>query len=301
MILSLLIEQFERYLRFEKRMSARTLTAYRSDLEQFATYLQETYIIEEIEAVKPIHVRSWLVSLRESKHAERSLQRKISTLKSWYKFLMKREFVSVSPLAQITAPKAPKRIPTFLEQEQSKDLYHKTVFEDSFEGRTHALILELLYQTGIRRAELIGLKETDIDLYRNQIVVMGKRSKERAIPIGPVLSELIQNYLSEKKARDYVEHNFLLTLDSGKPLYENYVYRVVKRYLEGVTTLSKRSPHVMRHTFATHLTNNGAEISAIKELLGHSSLAATQIYTHSNIEHLKKIYQQAHPKAIKDE
>ena len=301
-MISILIDQFERYLRFEKRVSDRTLIAYKSDLQQFSDYLSETYEISDIAEVKPIHVRSWLVSLREhNAHNERSLQRKISCLKSWYKFLLKRVQVTADPMVQIKAPKAPRRIPVFLEQEQSEKLFSKE-FEDSFKGRTDQLIMELLYQTGIRRAELIGLKEADIDLYRNQIVVMGKRSKERAIPIGADLSSLIRKYMEEKKQRISTENKFLLTLDSGKPLYDNYVYRAVKTYIgSDITTLSKRSPHVMRHTFATQLMNNGAGISAIKELLGHSSLAATQVYTHSNIEHLKKIYQKAHPKASKDD
>lgn len=302
-MVSQLIDQFERYLRFEKRVSDRTLIAYKGDLDQFSTYLTELYEIVDIADVKPIHVRSWLVSLREKDaHKERSMQRKISALKSWYKFLLKRQHVAVDPLLQIKAPKAPKRIPVFLEQEQSEKLFAETEFEDSFKGRTDQLIMELLYQTGIRRAELIGLQEADIDLYRKQIVVMGKRSKERAIPIGAQLADLIQKYMQEKKERASVENKFLLTLDSGKPLYDNYVYRRVKEYIgSDITTLSKRSPHVMRHTFATQLMNNGAGISAIKELLGHSSLAATQVYTHSNIEHLKKIYQKAHPKASKDD
>jgi integrase/recombinase XerC len=302
-MVSQLIDQFERYLRFEKRVSDRTLIAYKGDLDQFSTYLTELYEIVDIADVKPIHIRSWLVSLREKDaHKERSMQRKISALKSWYKFLLKRQHVAVDPLLQIKAPKAPKRIPVFLEQEQSEKLFDETEFEDSFKGRTDQLIMELLYQTGIRRAELIGLQEADIDLYRKQIVVMGKRSKERAIPIGAQLADLIRKYMQEKKERASVENKFLLTLDSGKPLYDNYVYRRVKEYIgSDITTLSKRSPHVMRHTFATQLMNNGAGISAIKELLGHSSLAATQVYTHSNIEHLKKIYQKAHPKASKDD
>lgn len=302
-MVSQLIDQFERYLRFEKRVSDRTLVAYKGDLDQFSAYLTEIYELSDIAEVKPIHVRSWLVSLREKDdHNERTMQRKISALKSWYKFLLKRQHVTVDPLLQIKAPKAPKRIPVFLEQEQSEKLFTETAFENSFKGRTDQLIMELLYQTGIRRAELIGLQEADIDLYRKQIVVMGKRSKERAIPIGAQLVGLIRKYMQEKKERAYIDNKFLLTLDSGKPLYENYVYRRVKGYLgSDITTLSKRSPHVMRHTFATQLMNNGAEISAIKELLGHSSLAATQVYTHSNIEHLKKIYQKAHPKASKDD
>lgn len=283
-------------------MSDHTIVAYKTDLSQFIHYMKATYDIEDANAVQLIHIRSWLVDLKELKHKERSLQRKASSLKSWFKFLMKRGEVKQNPTEQIITPKAPKRLPVFLEQQQSEALFEERPYAEGFEGLTEQLIMELLYQAGIRRAELIGLKEADVDLYRRQIVVLGKRNKERAIPVGEALLSMIKNYIQEKKAQIHSEHDFLLTLESGKPLYENYVYRVVKRRLgDGITTLSKRSPHILRHTFATHLTNNGADISAIKELLGHSSLAATQIYTHNNIEHLKKIYQQAHPKAVKDE
>nr|WP_255416674.1 tyrosine-type recombinase/integrase [Taibaiella sp. KBW10] len=297
----LLLDTFVRYLRFEKRMSDHTIIAYKTDLSQFIHYMKATYDIEMANEVKSIHIRSWLVDLKELKQKERSLQRKISSLKSWFKFLLNRTEVTENPTVQITGPKAPKRLPAFLEQQQSEALFATPDYAAGFEGLTEELIMELLYQTGIRRAELIGLLEQDVDPYRKQIVVLGKRNKERAIPIGAGLLVLIKNYIAEKKAKVSTEHNFLLTLESGKPLYDQYVYRVVKKYLQEVTTLSKKSPHVLRHTFATHLTNNGANISAIKELLGHSSLAATQIYTHNNIEHLKKIYQQAHPKAVKDE
>ncbi|RYD97114.1 MAG: integrase [Sphingobacteriales bacterium] len=292
---------FEQYLKYEKRMSAHTLLAYNYDLNQFVAYLAGTYELEDTARIEALHVRSYLVYLNELKHKERSVQRKISAIKSFFKFLLKREMLSTNPVAQIKAPKPPARLPVFLEQHQSSKLFTEVSYPEGWEGLTHQLILELLYQTGIRRGELISLKERDVDLFRNELVVLGKRNKERAIPIGADLVQLIREYLKEKKRIIISEHDNLLTLESGKPLYDNYVYRVVNRYLsQDITTLSKRSPHIMRHTFATHLTHNGAGINAIKELLGHSSLAATQIYTHSNIEHLKKIYQQAHPKATNE-
>ncbi len=282
-------------------MSAHTLLAYNHDLNQFIGYLSGTYELEDTDLVEALHIRSFLVHLNELKHKERSVQRKISAIKSFFKFLLKRQMIVANPVAQIKVPKAPARLPVFLEQHQSEKLFNDAKFPEGWEGNNHKLILELLYQTGMRRAELIGLKERDVDLYRNELVVLGKRNKERVIPIGAGLVQMIRDYLKEKQQINNSEHNNLLTLESGKPLYENYVYRVVNRYLsQDITTLSKRSPHVMRHTFATHLTHNGAGINAIKELLGHSSLAATQIYTHSNIEHLKKIYQQAHPKATNE-
>ncbi|OJV50864.1 MAG: hypothetical protein BGO31_10315 [Bacteroidetes bacterium 43-16] len=295
------LKLFEQYLKYEKRMSAHTILAYAHDLNQFTAYLSGTYELEDTGRIEALHVRSFLVHLNEFKHKERSVQRKISSIKSFFKFLLKRGLIMSNPVAQIKVPKAPARLPVFLEQHQSEQLFSDIVYPAGLEGLTQQLVMELLYQTGIRRAELIHLKEADVDVYRNEIVVLGKRNKERAIPVGPQLVRLISEYLKEKKRIIVSEHNNLLTLESGKPLYDNYVYRVVKRYLgEGITTISKKSPHVMRHTFATHLTHNGAGISAIKELLGHSSLAATQIYTHSNIEYLKKIYQQAHPKATNE-
>jgi len=293
---------FEQYLKYEKRMSTHTLLAYNHDLNQFIAYLSGTYELEDTTQIEALHIRSFLVHLNELKHKERSVQRKISAIKSFFKFLLKRKMIVANPVAQIKVPKAPARLPVFLEQHQSGKLFTDVRYPEGWDGFNHQLILELLYQTGIRRGELIGLKERDVDMFRNEVVVLGKRNKERAIPIGADLVQLIREYLKEKKRIINSEHNNLLTLESGKPLYDNYVYRVVKCYLseDKITTLSKKSPHVMRHTFATHLTHNGADISAIKELLGHSSLAATQIYTHSNIEHLKKIYQQAHPKATNE-
>lgn len=292
---------FEQYLKYEKRMSAHTLLAYNHDLNQFIAYLSGTYELSDTKRIEALHVRSFLVHLNELKHKERSVQRKISAIKSFFKFLLKRQMISANPVAMIKVPKAPARLPVFLEQHQSEKLFAEINYPEGWDGHNHRLILELLYQTGMRRGELISLKERDIDLFRNELVVLGKRNKERVIPIGADLVKMIRDYLKEKQQIIHCEHNNLLTLESGKPLYDNYVYRVVNRYLgQGITTLSKKSPHVMRHTFATHLTHNGAGINAIKELLGHSSLAATQIYTHSNIEHLKKIYQQAHPKATNE-
>lgn len=295
------IALFKQFLKYEKRMSAHTLLAYGNDLKQFEQYLLGTYEIVEVQHIKPIHVRSFLVHLNELKYKERAMQRKISSIRSFYKLLMKRGIVASNPCMQISTPKPPQRLPVFLEQHQSEKLFTEIEYPQGFEGLTHQLIMELLYQTGIRRAELINLKERDVDSFRSEIVVLGKRNKERAIPIGAPLQKMVEDYVKEKGKTLVSEHNNLLTLESGKPLYDNYVYRVVKRYLgNDITTLSKRSPHVMRHTFATQLTHNGADISAIKDLLGHASLAATQIYTHSNIEHLKKIYQKAHPKATNE-
>ncbi|HRP89049.1 MAG TPA: tyrosine-type recombinase/integrase [Edaphocola sp.] len=292
------IAMFLQYLNFEKRMSEHTSTAYFHDLEQFFNYLAGTYELFEPIAVKAIHIRSFIIHLNELHYKTTAIKRKISALKTFFKFLIKQGVLSVSPTLSVRIPKEQSLLPNYLEQNQSEKLFETIVYPEGFEGLTHQLILELLYQTGIRRFELINLKERDIDFFRDEIVVLGKRNKERAIPIGKDLKQLIKNYLKEKKENIVFSHENLLSLNSGKPLYDNYVYRVVKRYVNNeITTLNKRSPHILRHTFATQLTNNGAPISAIKELLGHSSLAATQIYTHMDIEHLRKVYQKAHPKA----
>lgn len=292
------ISSFEHYLRYEKRSSTHTLKAYSNDLFQIATYLKATYEIENMDKVELLHLRSYMVHLVELKYQERAIQRKVSSVSAFCKFLIKRGLLIRNPVLNLRVPKAPKRLPTFLEQNQSQKLFETISYPEGFEGLTHQLIMELLYQTGMRRAELINLLEADADTSRKELVVMGKRSKERAIPIGDAINELIKEYIREKKLKIETNHKNLLTLNSGKPLYDNYVYRIVKRYLgEDITTLKKRSPHVLRHTFATQLSSNGADISAIKDLLGHNSLAATQIYTHSNIEHLKQVYQKAHPKA----
>jgi integrase/recombinase XerC len=292
------LKSFLQFTKFEKRMSEHTIAAYSNDLNSFIHYLLVTYELQAAGEIQLFHLRSYLVHLNELKYTPAAVRRKLSAVKSFLKFLLKRGAISENPALTLKAPKIPLRLPVFLEQEQSRKLFTTVQYPEGFEGLTHQLIMELLYQTGIRRSELIYLKEVDIDFYRREIVVLGKRNKERAIPIGEELCNLIKLYQKEKSECVACEHNYLLTLSSGKSLYDNYVYRVVKRYLgEDITTLQKRSPHVLRHTFATHLANNGADISAIKDLLGHSSLAATQIYTHNNIEHLKKVYQKAHPKA----
>lgn len=292
------IEQFFQYLKFERRVSVHTLKAYQSDIGQFVGYLEGTYELSDVLQAEPIHLRSYLVYLNELRYKERALQRKLASLNALFKFLTKRGLLHHNPAKGIKAPKAPKRLPVFLEQHQCERLFDTLQFSEDFQGKTNQLILELLYQTGMRRQELITLKEADIDLARSELVVMGKRNKERALPISGALKSLIQEYIVLKRREVNCEHEYLLTLTSGKPLYDNYVYRLVRKSLNpDITTVTKRSPHVMRHSFATHLNQNGADISAVKELLGHSSLAATQIYTHNNIEHLKKIYQKAHPRA----
>lgn len=297
MLIAAAIPDFLHYVRFEKRMSEHTFIAYQNDLNQFSLFLQQQFELDEVTLIKHIHVRSWLAELKEEEKSERTLQRKISAVKSLFKYLLRLGLVSQNPTRQISIPKAPKRLPVFLEEQQTEQITTALTYPEGFEGGTERLIVELLYQTGMRRGELTGLKESDIEFSRKQIRVLGKRNKERMIPVAEELLVDLRQYMNEKRKIFNQPSPFLLCLLSGKPLYAQYVYRIVQKHLKTITTLTKKSPHVLRHTFATQLSNNGAELNAVKELLGHSSLAATQIYTHNNIDRLKEVYRKAHPKS----
>ena len=243
-------------------------------------------------------VRSWLASLKDAGMSSRSVNRKISSLRSYYKYLLRVGTVEQSPMAAIIAPKAGKRLPVFVEQEQMAELFGEVWFPDDWEGLTDRLLLALLYNTGMRLSELIRLKEGQIDGGNRVIKVLGKGNKERVIPVSGALLEAVRDYQERKRGLpEGVDREVLLVGKKGKKLYPNYVYRAVRNYLAQVTTIEKKSPHVLRHTFATHLMNEGAELNSVKELLGHASLAATQVYTHNTIEKLKDIYKKAHPKA----
>lgn len=296
LLISAAIPEFLRYIRFEKRMSEHTFTAYRNDLTQFQQFLKTQFDMDDVMVVRHIHIRSWLAELKEGKMSERTLQRKISAVKSLFKYLLRLGVVTQNPTRQVSVPKAPKRLPAFLEEQQTQQIVEEA-YPEGLEGDTERLIIELLYQTGMRRAELVNLKEADVEFSRQQIRVLGKRNKERLIPVGKELLIDLRQYMDEKRKIFNQPSSFLLCVKSGKPVYPQYVYRVVQKHLKNITTLNKKSPHVLRHTFATQLSNNGAELNAIKELLGHSSLAATQIYTHNNIERLKEVYRKAHPKS----
>ena len=291
-----MVETFLKYLSFEKRYSSHTVTSYKNDLHQFSDYLLSEFEIEDLIEVKHVHIRGWVVQLMEQDLAAKSVNRKIATLKSFYKFLLAREYIEANPTSQIKPVKTEKDLPSFVKENEIIDLLDKVEFSEDFPGYRDRLILELLYATGIRLAELQGLKETDINLYEKTIRVLGKRNKERIIPIGNSLIQLINSYITYKRDAGMVEERLLVT-DTGEPMYPMFIYRKVKKYLGAVTTLSKKSPHVMRHTFATHLLNKGADLNAVKDLLGHTSLAATQVYTHNSIEKLKEAFMQAHPKA----
>jgi integrase/recombinase XerC len=278
----------------EKRNSAHTVKAYHRDLTQFRDYLQSSYEVSSAQDVSSTMVRSWLVELMESGISRRSVHRKLSSLRSFYRFLRKEGEVEHDPLTAVNAPKLSKRLPVYVEEQPMDNLFSPDHFSDDFSGKRDELLVTILYETGIRRAELIGLKPEDVDFRKKQLKVLGKRNKERIIPVSDELLEQIQRYIREREM--IAEDNTLLVTDKGKKLYPGFVYSKVNYYLSKVTTQDKKSPHVLRHTFATHLLNRGADLNSIKEILGHASLAATQVYTHNSIEKLKQVYNNTHPK-----
>lgn len=291
-------EDFLKNIEFEKRYSKHTVIAYKNDLEDFFAYLEKEYSSPVLTEVNHGMVRSWMVQLLENKISTKSINRKLTTLRSFYKFLLKKEIVSQNPMLKVQAPKNAKRLPVFVEKEKMELLFEQMEFGEGFIGTRDHLIMEVLYSTGMRLSELINLKNSDIDLYQSSLKVLGKRNKERIIPVSSGLIKLIKNYIDIRKNENLGEGiDFLFCTEKNKKLYPKFVYRLVVKCLETVTTLDKKSPHVLRHTFATHMLNNGADINAIKELLGHANLSATQIYTHNSIEKLKNIHKQAHPRS----
>jgi integrase/recombinase XerC len=289
-------ERFLAYIEFEKRYSPHTVIAYRTDLDQFAAYLSQVFQLEEIHAASHIMIRSWLVEQTELKISPRSLHRKISVLRSLFRFALRERLIESNPMELVIAPKLSKKLPVYVEKSKMDFLFSEVDFGLGFSGTRNRMILELFYASGIRLSEMIGLKEQDVDFSNSTIRVMGKRNKERIIPFSSGTAKLLHEYINFKRGVNLQSDKLFIT-DHGDPLYPKMVYLLVKKYLGMATTVRKRSPHVLRHTFATHLLNNGADLNAVKELLGHSSLAATQVYTHNTIEKLKNVYNQAHPKA----
>ena len=274
-----------------------TVISYSRDLDQFEIYLGEVYELNDLLEAGHQMVRSWIVKLMEIGITARTINRKLSTLKSFYKYSLRQGEITKNPMNKVVAPKTAKKLPEFVEQDKMQLLFRDDVFSDDFPSLRDRLMLELLYATGIRLSELVGLKESDVSA--NAIKVLGKRNKERIIPVGNFLMELIENYLNKKKEISLEQNEHLLVTDRGDKLYDKFVYRKVNYYLGVITTANKKSPHVLRHTFATHMLNNGADLNAIKELLGHANLSATQVYTHNTIEKLKNVHSQAHPRAQK--
>ena len=294
------IEGFVRYLKFEKRYSVHTVAAYESDLSRFHQFLLGAY--EGMDAIPDIthhHIRSWLAAMKEAdEHIKATtLNRKISSLGSFYKWARREGFAEKNPVKMLHSMRLPERLPVSLKESETAQLMNEQAFGEGFRAFTDRLICELLYTTGMRRQELLMLREGDVAWGMKLIRVLGKGGKERMIPISEALMDDLRAYIAAKRSDiTRPDKSILLVLPSGRPLYASYVYRVVKSHLGAVTTQQKRSPHVLRHSFATQLLNNGASIQAIKELLGHSSLAATQVYTHTDIERLKEIHRTAHPR-----
>jgi integrase/recombinase XerC len=292
------ISSFVNYLTFEKRCSPHTLAAYQSDLQQFFRFLELQYGVEKLDEVESLHLRSWLASLVESKVKAKTINRKISALKSFFLFEHRNGNLLDNPVQYIHALKLPSRLPLYITETEAAALLEPHRFPEGMEGSRDRLILELLYGCGLRRAELIDLKWDHVDFARKVIRVRGKGQKERIIPLSQVLAKDILAYKDILKNKiGSLPTEYLFFTKSYTKLYPKFVYNLVNKYLSMASTISKKSPHVLRHSFATHLTNRGADLNAVKALLGHSSLAATQIYTHNNIEKLKEIYSKSHPKS----
>ena len=296
-------ESFIRYLTYEKRYSNHTVTAYQNDLLQFESFLKEQYGITSSGDAEHTMIRSWLVQLMEQtgreqskKTSARSVNRKISALRTYFKFLLKNKKVKHNPMLKIVRPKEAKKLPVFLDESRTEVLLDKADFGEGFAAQRNRLILEMFYATGMRVSELCNIEERNINMSDCTVKVLGKRNKERVIPFTGEMKKWISDYRSEKKKNGFNGNYFFVT-DDGKKVYSKFVYRLANKYLGLVSTADKKSPHVLRHTFATHMLNNGADINSIKEILGHASLAATQVYTHNTIEKLKKVYKQAHPRA----
>ena len=293
-----MIDSFLRYIQYEKRYSDHTVSSYKNDLMQFQAFLIGLEPDLKIESANYQHIRSWVISLIEDGIKPASVNRKIAALRSYYKFLLKRDEIKIDPSQRLQPLKSGKKLPQFVQEQEIQRLLDQFDFEDSFKGTRDRLVLELFYGTGMRRAELIGLRESDVNLVKQQLKVLGKRNKERIIPLSKSLAHIIEEYKEKKQAQfPAAESDSLLVTDQGKPCYPVFIYRVVVKHLGQYISLEKRSPHVLRHTFATHMLNKGADLNAVKDLLGHSSLAATQVYTHNSLEKLKRVFDQAHPKA----
>lgn len=296
-ILSSDISRFSDHLKFEKRYSAHTVRSYHDDLIQFRDYIETQFGRMKIEEISSPVIRSWLASLKENDLSSRSITRKISTLKSFFKFVVRSGELRKSPMVNIVSPKLSKRLPSYVEEKDMNTLFRHVEFDDDWNGYTGRLAMQLLYQLGLRLSELVNCKEDQVDFGNKHIKILGKGNKERIIPAdGRLLSE-IREYVKKKRAQiEDADRVYLLVNDRGRKLYPKYIYRLTTKYLPLVTTIGQKSPHIMRHSFATHLSNNGAELNAVKELLGHASLAATQVYTHNSIEKLKNVHKKAHPR-----
>lgn len=292
---------FNDFITHEKRFSGHTIIAYKNDISQFTTYLISEHQLPGITSVSHFHIRAWIVSMLQEGVSPRSVNRKLSCLKTYFRLLLKRELLMTNPMQKVIAPKAGKRLPQYV-LEEKMGLLDILPFGSDFKGLRDRLIVEMLYQTGIRRGELLAIGLADIDHSSRQLRITGKGNKVRLVPFGKSLGEFLEAYLTIREEKFPRSSNKALFLtEKGAPLYAKMVYNIVYKYLSLITTAEGRSPHTLRHSFATHLSDHGADLNAIKSLLGHSNLAATQIYTHNSVEKLKRVYDAAHPKAKQDE
>jgi len=296
--MSALIDSFLDYLRLERAYSPKTVQSYEIDLNEFEAYLRRTDAELSLETVAADNVRNWSMEMMEAGQKETSVNRRLSALRSFYRYLLRKGVIAVSPMQTVKGPKKKKPLPSFLREDEMNRLLDETDFGEGFEGERDRLIIELFYETGMRRAELVGLNEADVDFYRGQIKVTGKRNKQRLIPFGEELASALRTYLEEKASEvPEAEDGALFVMKNGRRVTDGWIYRMVRRNLSKVTTIKKRSPHVLRHTFATTMLNHEAELEAVKELLGHESVSTTEIYTHTTFEELKNAYSKAHPRA----
>ncbi len=288
---------FLKYISLERRFSAHTLTAYNSDLQLFIAHLTEHQCLTSISEVRHLHVRTWIVSLMQLGESSRTINRRLSCLKSYFRFLKKRSLLEKDPMLKVIAPKMGKKLPVFIQEHQIETLFSHVDFGADYTGLQDRLILEILYGTGVRRSELSLVKISDIDRSRMVLRISGKGNKDRLVPFAAYLFPFLENFLGARATVfPFTKEPWLLLNRKGEQLSPESIYYIVRKHLSVITTIEQRSPHVLRHSFATHLSNNGADLNAIKELLGHANLAATQIYMHNNIERLIEVYEQAHPK-----
>jgi integrase/recombinase XerC len=291
-------ESFLQYLQIEKRYSPHTIRSYQNDLDQFFNYLSDNDIPLLPGEITAHHIRGWIVTLMDNGIKPVSVHRKISCLRVFFRYLRKEGAIKNDPLEKVVLPKRRKSLPVFVSEQSLDNLLDSNDFGDDFAGIRNRTIIEMLYLTGMRRAELIGLRIADVDLEGAQVKVTGKRNKQRIIPLTKQFTIRLEEYLKiRNKNSEGINTDWFFITDKGNRLYDKYVYNIVTRYLSMVTTIEKRSPHILRHSFATHMLNHGADLNVIKEFLGHANLSATQVYTHNTFEKLKKIYKQAHPRA----
>ncbi len=289
------IESFFRYLKYERHYSQHTIVSYKNDIEQYTVFLKGQSGLTSILEAQHIHVRSWVVHLMQRNYCPKSINRKLSSIKSLYRFLKRKGVVVCNPASKISGPKIPKRLPVAVRQDEM--LSGIALMQgDSFSDLRDHLIIKLLYETGMRRAELISLRDTSFNAARCELKVVGKGNKERIVPLSFSMAEDVKNYIASREDTLETMTDSLLVTDKGLRMYPKYVYNKVQQWIRSHSTVEKRSPHVLRHSFATHLMDGGAELNAVKKLLGHTNLSATQIYTHNSVERLRKVYEQAHPK-----